>query len=46
VRTPPHLSRRSTFGIPARNGCHSSPVDTIDRVGSAVRKASFGDLSA
>jgi cation diffusion facilitator CzcD-associated flavoprotein CzcO len=49
VRTPPHLVRRSTFGIPADSFGTLAPrwrVETVDRIGRAVRKASFGDLSA
>jgi cation diffusion facilitator CzcD-associated flavoprotein CzcO len=49
VRTPPHLVRRSTFGIPADTfGTMAAqwPVETVDRIGRVVRKASFGDLSA
>jgi cation diffusion facilitator CzcD-associated flavoprotein CzcO len=49
VRTPPHLVRRSTCGIPADSfGTVAAkwPVERVDRVGRAVRKASFGDLSA
>jgi cation diffusion facilitator CzcD-associated flavoprotein CzcO len=49
VRTPPHLVRRSSFGVPVDTLAPLAlklQVDTIDRVGRLVRKASFGDLSA
>jgi cation diffusion facilitator CzcD-associated flavoprotein CzcO len=49
VRTPPHLVRRSTLGVPADTFATVAtqwPVDTVDRIGMAVRKISFGDLSA
>jgi cation diffusion facilitator CzcD-associated flavoprotein CzcO len=49
VRTPPHVVRRSTFGVPADSfGTVAAKwrVDTVDRIGRVVRKASFGDLSA
>jgi cation diffusion facilitator CzcD-associated flavoprotein CzcO len=49
VRTPPHLVRRSTFGIPVDafgTLAAESRVTAIDRIGRIIRKASFGDLSA
>jgi cation diffusion facilitator CzcD-associated flavoprotein CzcO len=49
VRTPPHLVRRSTFGVPADSfGTLAAKrrVETVDRIGTLLRKASFGDLSA
>jgi cation diffusion facilitator CzcD-associated flavoprotein CzcO len=49
VRTPPHLVRRSTLGIPVDSFgtfAAESRVEIIDRIGRMILKASFGDLSA
>jgi putative flavoprotein involved in K+ transport len=48
VRTPPHLVRRSTLGIPADAFAlltNRAPVAFVDRAAAALRAVTFGDLS-
>jgi Flavin-binding monooxygenase-like len=49
ARTPPHLVRRSTFGVPADAFgvvLASWPVALVDRLGRWLRALTYGDLSA
>ena len=48
IRTPPHLVRRSTGGVPADAFAlltGRAPVPLVDRAGALLRRLTFGDLS-
>ena len=48
LRTPPHIVRRSTFGVPndvLALAVHRLPVPIIDRLARTVRRRTLGDLA-
>lgn len=49
IRTPPHLVRRSTLGVPPDAFtllADRMPNATVDRLGALLRQLTFGDLTA
>ena len=48
LRTPPHIVRRSTFGVPndvLALAAHRLPVPVIDRLARTIRQRTLGDLA-